>query len=177
MNAADGTARFTPLDADGEPDGAPVVVPVSSMKVVNVEPIFDIDGGWGPLWQGERLHSQMSDLSGALAAVGYATINNITPAFADLFDALAFIGTGTRRRRSRKAERASAKRAKLAQRRAARVLPREPGDDWREAAPMLRMSIGAIVREGVPCAPVPCPPYKYTRMAADAIAVLTEEDS
>lgn len=176
MNAADGTARFTPLDADGEPDGATVVVPVSSMKVVNVEPIFDIDGGWGPLWHGERLHSQMSDLSGALAAVGYATIN-ATPAFADLFDALTSIGTGGRRCRSRKAERARAKAAKLAQRRAARALPRAVGDDWREAAPMLRMSIGAIVREGVPCAPVPCPPYKYTRMAADAIAVLTEEES
>lgn len=38
MNADDGTARFTPLDADGEPDGAPVVVPVSSMKPVPCPP-------------------------------------------------------------------------------------------------------------------------------------------
>lgn len=114
---------------------------------------------------GEKLH----DLGGALAAVGYATIN-ITPAFSEIFDALEALGSWTRPPRSSKAARARAKAAKLRQRRAAQAAPRPRGTDWRETAPMLRQSIGSIARDGVPCHAIPCIPVTTVRAAMGPIA-------
>lgn len=105
----------------------------------------------------DRFYGHMNDVSGALAAVGYATVN-ITPAFASIYDALNALGPAIRPPRSNKAARARAKAAKLRQRRAAMAAPRPWGTDWRATASMLRMSIASIARDGVPCHAVPCPP-------------------
>lgn len=125
-------------------------------------PPLGMGGEWGPMWHGERLHEHMHNLSGALAAVGYATVN-ITPAFSDIYDAINALGPWNPPR-SNKAERARAKAAKLRQRRAAKAAPRPWGTDWRDTAPMLRKSIASIARDGVPCHAVPCLPVVTARL-------------
>lgn len=115
-----------------------------------------------------RAGEQLRHFTDGIRAVGTAAIN-VTPAFSDIFDAIAFIGTGRRRSRSRKAERALAKAAKLRQRRAAQAAPRPWGTDWRETAPMLRKSIGSIVRDGVPCHAIPCIPVTTARLRMEVI--------
>jgi len=112
---------------------------------------------------------QFRNFGNSIREVGFAAVN-LTPMFSDIYDAIAALGPWTRPPRSSKAARARAKAAKLRQRRAAQAAPRPWGTDWRETAPMLRKSIGSIVREGVPCHAVPCIPVTTVRLSMGPIA-------
>lgn len=116
-----------------------------------------------------RAGEQLQYFADGIRAVGTAAIN-IAPAFGDIYDAIAALGSWTRPPRSSKAARARAKAAKLRQRRAAQAAPRPWGTDWRETAPMLRKSIGSIVRDGVPCHAIPCIPVTTVRLSMGPIA-------
>lgn len=158
-----GTVSFWPIDDDGIPTAPPITHPLAGP----VEYQFEDGEEWGPRHWGNKL----AELTDGIRAVGTAAIN-IVPAFGDIYDAIAALMPPPPPRVG-KAARARAKRAKLRQRRSARELYRgRPGVDWRESAPMLRMSIASIARDGVPCSPVPCPPLTTMRMDFGPIAVI-----
>jgi hypothetical protein len=167
-----GTVSFWPTDDNGIPTAPPVTYELAGPVEVIYEDREE-DGYWGDIGAlTARYNAAFGPVTDAFAAVGTALVDALQPAFADIYDAIEAMMPPPRPRRSGKAARARAKRAKLRQRRAARELyAGRPGVDWREAAPMLRKSIASIAREGVPCMPVPCVPFTTTRIAADSICV------
>lgn len=160
-------ATFTPLDDDGHPNGPPRYVTLAAP----VEVTYADDGHW--VAAAARARDGIGSLSDSLRSVGIALAN---VDFGPLYDFINSIGAPYRTPRAGKAARARAKRAKLHQRRAARAqYGRAPGVDWRAAAPLLRKSIASIARDGVPCSPVPCPPFTTSRMRIEPITIGGDE--
>lgn len=159
-----GTMSFWPTDDNGTPTAPPVTYPLAGP----IEVVYD------DVWEqqrAERAREQLADITTAFQSVGQAITTALAPAFANIYDAMKAL-MPPRPRRSAKAERARAKRAKLYQRRTARDLYAGcPGVDWREAAPMLRKSIASIAREGVPCHVEPCVPFTTARLAIEPIDI------